>query len=185
KNWSESLGSAIQRPNHAMERTAERSASTFEMTSTLPLRATRAVVRHRSSCSRQISFPMKTLSRFIAIFSVALVAACAPTNTTLRFKSNREAVAVRNPENPKPGDRLETLIGTRKKMFFYVTAGASVTSFVSSVAPAPGRKDSVATLSLDGHLLRIFVVQLRKPLAISGPPTIQNKGIISSDPTIS
>ncbi len=39
-------------PNHAMERTADRSASTFEMTSTLPLRAKRALVRRRSSCSR-------------------------------------------------------------------------------------------------------------------------------------
>ena len=38
--------------NHAMERTADRSASTFEMTSTLPLRATRALVRRRSSYSR-------------------------------------------------------------------------------------------------------------------------------------
>ena len=128
---------------------------------------------------------MKTLSQFIAILSVALVAACAPTNTTLRFKSNQQAVAVRNPEKPKPGDRLETLIGTRKKVFFYVTAGASVTSFLSSVDPALGEKKSVATLSIDGHLLRIFVIQLRQPLAISGPPTIQNKGIISSDPTIS
>ncbi len=39
-------------PNHAMERTADRCAFTFEMTSTLPLRATRALVRRRSSCSR-------------------------------------------------------------------------------------------------------------------------------------
>jgi hypothetical protein len=39
-------------PNHAMERTADRCASTFEMTSTLPLRATRAPVRRRSSCYR-------------------------------------------------------------------------------------------------------------------------------------
>ena len=40
------------RPNHAMERTSDRFVSTFEMTSTLPLRATRALVRRRSSCSR-------------------------------------------------------------------------------------------------------------------------------------
>ena len=99
---------------------------------------------------------MKTLSKFIAILSVALVGACAPTYTTLRFTSNREAVAVRNPESPRSGDRLETLIGTRKKMFFYVPAGASVTSFLSSVDPAPGQKRSVATLSLDGHLLRVL-----------------------------
>jgi hypothetical protein len=38
--------------NQAMERTADRSASTFEMTSTLPLRATRGLVRRRSSYSR-------------------------------------------------------------------------------------------------------------------------------------
>src|SRR5256885_6034347 len=39
-----------QRPNHAMERTTDRCAVTFEMTSTPPLRAPRALVRRRSSC---------------------------------------------------------------------------------------------------------------------------------------
>src|SRR5438552_2165253 len=46
-----------QRPNHAMERTADRCASTFEMTSTLSLRETRGLVRHRSSCSRSAPIP--------------------------------------------------------------------------------------------------------------------------------
>ena len=39
-------------PNHAMERTVDRCAFTFEMTSTPPPLATRALVRRRSSCSR-------------------------------------------------------------------------------------------------------------------------------------
>ena len=38
--------------NHAMERTAARYASTFEMSPSLALRPTRALVRRRSSCSR-------------------------------------------------------------------------------------------------------------------------------------
>ena len=38
--------------NQAMERTADRCASTFEMTSTRSQRATRGLVRRRSSCSR-------------------------------------------------------------------------------------------------------------------------------------
>jgi hypothetical protein len=128
---------------------------------------------------------MKTLSQLIAVFSVALITGCTPTNTTLRFKSNREAVAVRNPEKPKAGDRLETLIGTRKKVFFYVTSGASVTSFLSLVDPVVGQKKAIATLSIDQHPVRLFIIQLPRPLALSGPPTPQNKGIISSDPTIS
>src|SRR6266542_6237260 len=41
-----------QPPNHAMERTADRSEFTFEMSSTLPVRATRALIRRRSSYSR-------------------------------------------------------------------------------------------------------------------------------------
>jgi hypothetical protein len=41
-----------ERPNQAMERTADSCASTFEITSTLPLQTTRALVRRRSSCSR-------------------------------------------------------------------------------------------------------------------------------------
>jgi TonB family protein len=40
------------RPNQAMERTADRCTFTFKMISTLPLQATRALVRRRSSCSR-------------------------------------------------------------------------------------------------------------------------------------
>jgi hypothetical protein len=39
-------------PNHAMERTADRGTLHFDMTSTLSLRATRALVRRRSSFSR-------------------------------------------------------------------------------------------------------------------------------------
>src|SRR5437016_14568704 len=35
-----------QRPNHAMERTTDRCAFTFEMTSTLPLRAPSSAVAH-------------------------------------------------------------------------------------------------------------------------------------------
>src|SRR5438270_9382052 len=128
---------------------------------------------------------MKTLSQFIVAFSLALIAACAPTNTTIRFKSNREAVMVRNPEKPKAGDRLEALIGTRKKIFFYVTSGASVVSFSDSVDPIVGQKKTVATLSIDQHPVRLFIIQLRRPLAVSGPPTAQNKTIICSNPTIS
>src|SRR6476619_3656151 len=44
-----------KRPNHSMERTADRRSSTFEMISTLPIRATRALVRRRSSCFRYAS----------------------------------------------------------------------------------------------------------------------------------
>ena len=39
-------------PNQALERTADRCASTFEMTSTLLFRVTRALVSGRSACSR-------------------------------------------------------------------------------------------------------------------------------------
>ena len=51
------LGKALsiadaRRPNHAMERTADRPAFTFEMISTPSPRATRATVRRRSSYSR-------------------------------------------------------------------------------------------------------------------------------------
>jgi hypothetical protein len=46
------IGNQQLTPNQAMERTADRFASTFEMTSTLPFQATRALVRRRSSCSR-------------------------------------------------------------------------------------------------------------------------------------
>ena len=42
----------MNRSNHAMERTADRCAITFEMTSTHSLRATRGLVRRRSSYSR-------------------------------------------------------------------------------------------------------------------------------------
>jgi len=41
-----------EKPNHAMERTADRRTLDSEMIPTLPLRATRALVRRRSSCSR-------------------------------------------------------------------------------------------------------------------------------------
>jgi hypothetical protein len=49
---SRSSSERTERPNHAMERTADRCAFHFEMTSTHSLRATRALVRRRSSCSR-------------------------------------------------------------------------------------------------------------------------------------
>jgi hypothetical protein len=51
-HFKESLDDDAMRSNHAMERTEDRCAFTFEMTSTLPLRAARALVRRRSSCSR-------------------------------------------------------------------------------------------------------------------------------------
>ena len=38
--------------NYAMERTADRCALDFDMTSALQLRATRGLVRRRTSCSR-------------------------------------------------------------------------------------------------------------------------------------
>jgi hypothetical protein len=52
---SKSLTNRTKRPNHAMERTPNAFGavrSTFDMTSTLSLRATRALVRRRSSYSR-------------------------------------------------------------------------------------------------------------------------------------
>jgi hypothetical protein len=128
---------------------------------------------------------MKKLLQSIVVISVALITACAPTNTTIRFRSNQEAVAVRNPENPKTGDRLEALIGTRKKIFFYVTSGASVTSFFSSVDPVVGQKKAIATLSIDQHSLRLFIIQLSRPLPVIASPTAQTKAIICSNPTVS
>ena len=120
----------------------------------------------------------------IALFGVALFQGCTSTSTTLRFTGNHEAVAVRNPEKPKEGDRLEALIGTRKKIFLYLTRGASVTSFQSYVDPVPGQRKLVADISIGGHSVRTFVVQLRRPLAITGSPDAQNKALISRDPTV-
>jgi hypothetical protein len=128
---------------------------------------------------------MKTSPQLLALLSITLLSACAPTNTTIRFISNREAVMVRNPEKPKTGDRLETLIGTRKKIFFYVTSGASVSSFLSSVDPKVGQKKAIATLLIDQHPVQLFIIQLGRPLPVNGPPTAQNKAIIASDPIIS
>lgn len=128
---------------------------------------------------------MKTLLQFILVFIVGLLTGCAPKTMTVRFHSNREAVAVNNPEKPKPGDRLEALIGTRKKIFFYVTSGASVTSFFPSIDPVVGQRKAIATLSIDQHPVRLFIIQLRRPLAEFGPPTAQNKAMMCSDPTIS
>jgi hypothetical protein len=119
----------------------------------------------------------------VAAVSV-LLGACTSTNTTLRFTGNREAVMVRNPEKPKGGNRLEALIGTRKKIFFFVPRNASVVSFQASIDPVPGGKKLVADLSVDHHSLRIFVVQLRQPLPSVEPPTAQNKTAICSEPTI-
>ena len=48
----DALRTARMTPNHAMERTTDRCAFTLEMTSTLSPRATRGLVRRRSSCSR-------------------------------------------------------------------------------------------------------------------------------------
>jgi hypothetical protein len=127
---------------------------------------------------------MKTLLPVIAVFTVVLLNSCTPTTMTLRFRSNHEAVMVRNPETPKPGDRLEVLIGTRKKIFFYVTRGATVTSFNASVDPIAGGRKLLAELSIDQHPLRIFIVQLRRPLTVIGPPTPQNKALICGHPAI-
>ena len=127
---------------------------------------------------------MKTLLPVVAVFTIALFSSCTPTTTTLRFRSNHEAVMVRNPENPKPGDRLEVLVGTRKKIFFYVTRGAAVTSLNAAVDPTVGGKKLLAELSIDQHPLRIFVVQPRRPLTITGPPTPENKALTCSNPTI-
>src|SRR5438094_5354303 len=46
-----------QRPNHAMERTTDRCAFTFEMTSTLPLRAPSSAVAHLVlvRCTQQVA----------------------------------------------------------------------------------------------------------------------------------
>jgi hypothetical protein len=116
--------------------------------------------------------------------ALVLLAACAPTNTTIRFKSNREAVAVSNPEKPKGGDKLETLIGTRKKIFLFVPHGALVASFNSSVEPVVGEKKLVADFSIGEHSLRTFVIQLRRPLASAASPSPQNKDAICREPTI-
>ena len=57
-----------------MERTADRCALTFEMTSTSSLRATRALVRRRSSCSRQMlrrhAFALAALSAAVTFCRV-------------------------------------------------------------------------------------------------------------------
>lgn len=123
-------------------------------------------------------------SLFVAVSGLALLTACTPKTTTLRFVSNREAVMVQNPENPKPGDRLEVLVGFRKKVFFYVTRGASVTSLNASVDPVIGGKKLLAELSIEQHSIRVFIMQLPKHLPIYASPTLENKASISSDPTI-
>jgi hypothetical protein len=120
----------------------------------------------------------------IFLISVVFLASCAPTTTTLRFVDNREAVAVNNPEKPKAGDRLEALIGTRKKVFFYVTRNSTLVSFHPSIDPEPGRKKLVAELSIDTHSVRFFVVQLRQSLPFVGSPTPSNQQIICNEPTV-
>ena len=122
--------------------------------------------------------------RGIFYVSVALLASCAPTTTTLRFTSNREAVAVTNPEKPKPGSKLEALIGTRKKMFFYVPRDSTVSVFHQSIDPEPERKKLIAKISTGQNTIQVFVVQLRQPLRITGSPTAQTKDMICSEPTI-
>jgi hypothetical protein len=121
----------------------------------------------------------------VAAIAFAAIPACTPTTTTLRFVTNNEAVAVRNPTAPKAGDRLEALLGTRKKFFFYVTRGGSVRSFHSSIDLVPGKKTLLADLLIDQHSVRVFIIPLRHPLAmVSGPPTPENKSLICREPMI-
>jgi hypothetical protein len=92
---------------------------------------------------------LRVKSRNLSLFLLAfLVAGCTPTTTTLRFTGNREAVAVTNPEKPRPGDKLEALIGTRKKIFFYLPRNASITVFHQSTDPEAERKKLIASLSI-------------------------------------
>jgi hypothetical protein len=93
-------------------------------------------------------------------------------------------VAVTNPEKPKPGDKLAALIGTRKQLFFYLPHDATVTVLHQSIDPEPERKKLVARLSTGQSAIQIFILQLRRPLPITGSPTAQNKESISRDPAI-
>ena len=94
---------------------------------------------------RIFSLSFRAKSRNLLLFLLAfLLADCRETSTTLRFTSNREAVAVTNPEKPKPGDKLEALIGTRKQLFFYLPHDATVTVLHQSIDPEPERKKWLA-----------------------------------------
>jgi hypothetical protein len=134
---------------------------------------------------RIFSLSFRAKSRNLLLFLLAfLLADCRETSTTLRFTSNREAVAVTNPEKPKPGDKLEALIGTRKKVFFYLPRGATVTVFRQSIDPEPERKKLFASLSTGQSAIQVFVLQLRRPLPITRSPTAQTKDMICREPTI-
>jgi hypothetical protein len=130
-----------------------------------------------------LSFRAKSRNLLLFLFTF-LVASCSPTTTTLRFTGNREAVAVTNPEKPKPGNKLEALIGTRKRLFFYLPHDATVTVFHQSVDPEAEKKKLVANLSTGQNTIEIFVLQLRRPLPITGSPTAQTKDMICREPTI-
>lgn len=123
----------------------------------------------------------------ILLFSVCVIAAlasCRSTTTTLRFTDNRHAVAVTNPEKASPGDRLETLVGTRKKIFFYLTRDASITTFHQSVDPQSRKKTLIASLLIASKPVRVSIVKLERPLSITGPPTANSMESVRKEPII-
>jgi len=124
------------------------------------------------------------LPSFHGLLAATLFAGCAPTTTTLRFTGDQHAVMVQNPEKAKVGSKLEALIGTRKKVFFTVTRGASVVSFRPPIDLAAGEKKLIAELQIDQHPVRFSMMQLRRPLAKPSPPTMQNKDAICRSPGI-
>jgi len=129
-----------------------------------------------------LSFRAK--SSDLLLFLIVMLVGCRSTTTTLRFTGNREAVAVTNPEKPKPGDKLEALIGTRKQLFFYLPHDATITAFHQSIDPEAEEKKLVASLSTGQNTIQVFVVQLRRSLPITGSPTAQTKDMICREPTI-
>ena len=120
----------------------------------------------------------------LSLFLIATSVGCRSTSTTLRFTDNQHAVGVNNPEKTKPGDKLTALIGTRKKLFLYVPRDGTVAIFRASVDPERGKKKLVAKLTGGNGVLQVFVLQLPRPLAISGPPTPANKNTIIREPLI-
>jgi hypothetical protein len=122
---------------------------------------------------------------FLSVFLIAALVGCRSSSTTLRFTDNRHAVAVTNPEKAKPGDKLEALVGTQKKIFFYLTRDASITTFHQSVDPQSGKKTLIASLLIASEPVRISIVKLNRPLAIVGPPTAKTKESVRTDPVIS
>ena len=118
------------------------------------------------------------------LFLIVLLVGCRSTTTTMQFTGDRRAVAVTNPEKAKPGDKLEVLIGTRKKIFFYLTRDASLTTFHQSVDPQSEKKILIASLSIAAEPVRVSIVKLERPLPISGPPTANTKESVRKDPII-